>query len=693
EMDFLKYSVDRVVRSMAKDSVDAIPVYISKMPTIEIPNYVFENDGKGGFIKRTEEWGINKKGVSAGAAYADLDNDGDLDLVLNNSNDLASIYRNDQQQITQNHFLRFQLNGIPSNKRGIGAKVYVYFNGQLNLQEQSPVRGFQSSSDPTLVFGLGKSLTADSVTVIWQDQKFQTISNVKADQTVTFNQKDAKSKWEYKPVSNTVFKVTEVKGALHRENDFNDFSVQTLLPHYFSREGPCIAVGDVNKDGLDDFYQGGAKGQAGVLMVQLPTGVFSPKTNPAFSADANMEDVDASFIDVDVDGDVDLYVASGGSENNIGDPSLQDRLYINDGRGNFSKGQNNLPMMLSVKSCVRAADIDLDGDQDLFIGGRVSSGKYPTPPRSYMLINDGKGNFADQSEKYISSFMQSSMITDAAWVDINKDKYPDLITVGEWAPVSVYINSNDVFKEVTSSNVSLPGRGWWTKIEPADLDGDGDLDLVLGNYGENTQFKVNKKEPMTVTYKDFDGNGSIDPILCYYIKGVSFPAFSLDDMTEKLPYLKKKFFQYKDYSNATLSDVFTKEELEDAITLSAETMRTGYLENEGNGSFKWHDLPIEAQYAPVFGIAVGDYTGDGKNDILLGGNNTWTRIKFGRYTANHGILLKGIEGGNFSYVPQLQSGLKLRGNLRSLKAIKIGDKAALLAGINDGPTQLLTVVK
>jgi hypothetical protein len=285
------------------------------------------------------------------------------------------------------------------------------------------------------------------------------------------------------------------------------------------------------------------------------------------------------------------------------------------------------------------------------------------------------------------------MITDALWMDVNKDSYPDLITVGEWAPVSVMLNAKGTFNDVSSQYITFPSTGWWTSMHPADLDGDGDMDIVLGNCGENTQFHVTEKEPMTMTYKDFDENGSIDPILCYYIKGTSYPAASRDDLTDQLPLLKKKFLEYRDYADARLEDIFTKEELKDAVTLRAETMRSGYLENTGDKGFVWHTLPLEAQYAPVHAISVNDFTGDGKKDLLLAGNNTWTRIKFGRYAANHGVLLAGDGKGAFTFVPQWKSGLQLRGNVRSLEAIRIGDRSSLLAGFNDNGTQLLTQKK
>lgn len=689
EMDFLKYSVDRVVRTMAKDStVDPIPEYLRKMPTIRIPNYIFRNNGQGGFEKKTEEWGFEDKGVSAGSAYADFDNDGDLDLVVSNSNDIASLYRNNGTEKLKNNYLRIQLKGEAGNERGVGAKVYVYSGGRMNFQEQSPVRGFQSSNDPVLLFGLGQQATADSVRIIWPDDRTQLLKAVAANQTLKAEQTQAKEKWNYITVSNTLFQSMPVAGAVHTENKFNDFTVQGLLPYYFSREGPCIAVGDVNADGRADFFQGGARGQSGALFLQDGKGQFARKDLAAFAADASFEDVAALLVDVDGDSDLDLYVASGGFEVSEGDPTLQDRLYLNDGKGNFSKSAEALPRMLSVKSTVKAADIDGDGDQDLFVGGRVVPGRYPSPARSYLLINDGKGKFTEEIQTRCPELKEAGMITEAVWLDINQDKQPDLVVAGEWMPVRIYLNTKGQLKE-SGGKMPMASNGWWTSMEAGDLDGDNDIDIVLGNCGTNTQFKVIPQEPMTLTYKDFDGNGSLDPVLCYFIKGVSYPAASRDDLTDQLPLLKKKYLEYKEYADATLEQIFTKEQLQDAITLKAETMQSGYLENKGAEGFVWHAFPGEAQVSPVHGIVIDDFNGDGKKDLLLGGNNTWSRIKFGRYTANHGIVLLGDGKGEFAYLPQWQSGLQLRGNLRTLVTVPVQGRSMVLAGFNDAPTQLL----
>lgn len=692
DMDFLKYSVDRVIRTMHHDSVDAIPEYIRKMPTHKISNYILKNNGNETFTKTTKEWGLDEPGVSSGAAYADLDNDGDLDLIVNNSNDYAGIYRNNNEAILKNNFLRVKLQGSKENERGIGAKVKVFCKGQQYYQEESPVRGFQSSSDPVLNFGIGKNTSVDSIIVIWPNDAIQKLNTVKPNQTLTVRLTDAKDKWVYDTLANakqSLLTQTALPGVQHHENTFSDFTVQTLLPGYLSRQGPSIEVADVNNDGLEDFFLGGAKDQPSQIFIQNSNGTFSKKAEPALMKDSVSEDVAALFFDADGDGDKDLYVGSGGYEFAADNIALQDRLYINDGKGNFSKKQNALPAMLISTGCVKGADIDGDGDIDLFAGGRLVPGKYPVTPESKILLNDGKGNFTDATAAIAPSVQKIGMVTDAVWIDMNKDKTPDLVIVGEWMPIKIFINQKGKLTDQSSSFIHFASTGWWNRINATDMDGDGDTDLIVGNCGLNTQFHVNEKEPITLYYKDFDNDGSVDPVLCYYINGVSYPAASRDDITDQLPGLKKKFLEYKDYANATIHDLFSKDQLKDAGVLKAETMQTVYLENAGNNGFVLHTLPLQAQYAPVYAIAAADVNHDGKKDILLAGNNTWTRIKFGRYSANHGILLLGDGKGNFKYVPQSESGLNIRENVRSLQAISMGKNVEFICGINDSPAEII----
>ena len=687
DMDFLKYSIDRLIRSKQGETVDAIPEYIKKMPTIQIPKAIFQNNGNGTFTRKTEEWGLNRPGVSAGAAYADLDNDGDLDLVVNNANDFASIYRNNSEKVVKNNFLKIKLVGQAGNERGIGSKVTLYSDGNKYYQEEMPVRGFQSSVDQVLNFGLGKKSIVDSLVVIWPNDKMQTLKNVKANQTISVNIKDATATWVYDSTATASkhFTPQPAFNFTHTENQFNDFTIQPLLINYLSRQGPCMAKADVNKDGREDIFIGGAKGQPSQIFIQAANGNFIKKSEPSIAKDSLSEDVAAEFFDADGNGDLDLYVCSGGYEFAENDPALQDRLYLNDGKGNFIKSEKALPRILTSTACVRAADIDGDGDMDLFVGGRVVPGKYPTSPGSFLLLNDGKGNFTDATDAIAPALRNIGMVTDALWMDINKDGKNDLIVVGEWMPIKVFINEGKFLKDESSKYIKFPSNGWWNKIYADDFDGDGDQDLVIGNIGLNTQFHSSEKEPLQLYYKDFDGNGSIDPIFCYYINGVSYPANSRDDLADQLPMIKKKFLEYRQYADATINDIFTPDELKDAKVLSGSEQSTLYLQNDGEKGFSKKPLPIEAQYAPVYAVVSLDANKDGKKDLLLAGNNSWTRIKYGRYSANHGILLIGDGKGNFSYVPQAHSGLNVRGDVRSMLQIKTGPATSIFWGMNNAP--------
>lgn len=675
DMDFIKYSMSKTIKERAGEKTESVLEYIAKMPAIIKENYIFKNKGNNAFEKYNAQWGLAEEDISAGAAYADLDNDGDMDIVVNNINQEAGIYRNN---LRSSNYIKIKLAGTRQNPGGIGAKIKIRCKNDLFYQEQFPARGFQSSVDPILNFGLGKYKVIDSIIIAWPDGKVQKISQVKSNQQIIIDEKNAVAGALTINHEGALFSTGNVFPYQHTENDFNDFTVQPLMPNYLSRMGPCMIKADINNDDLEDVFVGGAKNKKSAIFVQNKDGSFKESRQPFIWADSASEDVAAEFFDADGDGYADLYIGSGGYEFNENDPGLQHRLYLNK-NGTFVKQQ--LPNIRVSAGCVKGNDIDGDGDNDLFIGGRVIPGKYPSTPVSYILLNNGKGVFT------IKDSMPIGMVTSAAWADVTGDKIKDLIVVGEWMPILVYKNENGTLKDISSSYIKFPSNGWWHTVFTGDMDNDGDEDIIIGNTGLNTQFKVNDEQPFTLYYKDFDNNGSIDPVLCYYINGTSYPAASRDDLTDQLPFLRKKFIEYHTYANATIKDIFTTDQLKDAKMLTANCMSSIYLENKGAAGLVQHELPQEAQYSPVYAITSIDADKDGKKDLVLAGNNTWTRIKFGRYRANHGFLLKGDGKGRFSYIPQYKSGINLRDNVRSILTIN----NYLIAGANGKPITTYTL--
>jgi len=686
DMDFLKYSADKAMHAGGGEKEDIVKEAISKMPPSPGTSYLFRNVGGNGFARVNSAWGLTQKTVSAGAAYADLDNDGAMDLVINNTNEFAGIYKNNARAMRNAHYLKIALKGEPGNSTGIGSKVRLFCKDTIFYQEAFPVRGFQSSVDPVLNFGLGDHTLVDSILVIWPDDRYQVLRQVKADQAVQVRVKDADGKWQYVKEGGAVL-MHAAAGPVHVENNYNDFDRQPLLLNYLSRSGPCMAKADVNKDGLEDVFMGGSKGHPAHIYLQSAAGDLRLSPQPGIEKDSLGEDGAAAFFDADGDGDADLFVAGGGYEFEENDPLLQGHLYINDGKGHFTKSEGAVPAWPVSAGCVTAADLDGDGDLDLFIGGRVIPGKYPLAPGSKILLNDGKGHFTDGTPQMAPELEHTGMVTDACWIDLNKDGKPDLVMVGEWMPVKIYLNKGGKLQDVSDKYIHFSSAGWWNRIAVADLDGDGLPDLVLGNQGLNNQFQASAQEPLTLYYKDFDNNGSIDPVFCYYINGVSYPAASRDDLTTQLPGLKKKFLEYHDYADATIHELFDAEQLKDAGPLQANLLATVWLQNKGDSGFVLHQLPQEAQYAPVYAIAAVDVNGDGHKDLVLAGGNAWTRIRFGRYRAGHGTLLLNDGKGDFRYVAQPASGLRLRGDVRNM--LELGSRR-LLFGVNDGQAMVYT---
>jgi hypothetical protein len=653
---------------------------VQQIPSSQVKSYFFKNNGDLTFTNTSDPWGITQSSNSNGAAYADLDNDGDLDLVVNNINQPAFIYQNESDKQSNNHYLQLRLEGAGKNTQGIGAKITIYVNNKKQYLEQMPSRGFQSSVSPILHFGLGKDKQIDSLRIVWQQGKEQIVKNIKANQLLVLNEKNAVETYQIPGTIKSIF--TETQSPIinkQEKNSLNDFKRQPLMVNPLSFSGPCMIKGDVNGDGLEDVYVGGGNGKPGIIYIQQPGGKFAVKPEPSFDSDKKSSDADAVFFDANDDGKPDLYVCSGGYDNYTpDDPLLQDRLYLNDGQGNFTKVKDALPAMRSSKSCVRVADINADGHPDLFVGGRVIPGRYPETPASYILINDGKGHFTDETIKYNPQLQHIGMITDAAWVDMNGDKKLDLVIVGEWMPVTIMTNVNGKLVNNTKNYFDAPNSGWWNKILVDDFNHDGHPDLIVGNQGLNSQCKASVKEPAEMYYKDFDDNGAVDPILCFYIQHKSYPYVTRDELLEQISMMRSRFPDYKSYADAGLTDIFTGLELKGAGYLQADNLATTCFLSDDKGKLHSSSLPLQVQFSPVYTITTLDYDHDGNKDMLLCGNINRARLRFGKYDANYGILLKGDGKGHFTYIPQVQSGFKLWGDVRSVIEVN----HTLLFGIN-----------
>jgi hypothetical protein len=684
---------------------------LEQIPEVKLHNYAYQNNGNLTFSDVTNNWGITIPSFSNGAAYADLDNDGDMDLVVNNINDEAFLYENTSEGGEQ-HYLNINLIGDSLNRNGLGAWVEIYYNGQQQVYEQNPYRGYLSSVQLQPHFGLGTTAKVNSLVVKWPNGKMQILQNVPCDQTITIDIRNANQRYSwFQPIlaPNTLFtEITDSLGFnfLHQESDFVDFNIQKLLPHKLSEYGPALSVGDIDGNGLEDIIVGGSMHHSATVLQQQSNGSFTQKLilPDADGINKNWEDMGLLLFDADGDHDLDLYTASGGYESPANTKAYTDKLFINDGKGGFTLDSLALPQNLVSKSCVRAADFDQDGDLDLFIAGRVEPWSYPKPVSSFIFRNDSQNDhvhFTDVTASVAKPLLNIGLIGDAIWTDFNNDGMQDLVLAGEWSEVKFLENNKGVLEDVSAYTGISDKLGWWNSIVPGDFDNDGDIDYVAGNHGLNSLYKASPQYPVRIYAKDFNGDGNYDAIPTLFLPASQkdttrreFPVFTRDDMAKQMISFKFRFQTYRSFAIATIDQVLTRDDLKDALKLETNYFNHSFIKNLGNGKFEVHALPLPAQYSCLNGMLADDFNGDGNLDLLANGNDYGTEVSVGRYDACNGLFLKGDGRGGFTPLPILESGWFVPGNAKAL--VKLRNHAGqtlIVTAQNRGPLKMYVAKK
>ncbi len=687
--DFMDFFANELMQKMVVTGTkDKIETIINKMPSTPIPNYAYQNNKNLTFTNQAQKWGLDTPSFSNGAAYGDLDNDGDLDLVVNNVNMEAFVYQNNSEKNKSNHFIKVKLKGDNQNKFGVGSVVELFSGKEIMRQELIPSRGFQSSMDYVITFGIGTK-KIDSLQVIWPNGTFETVKKVVKNTTINLSSSNAKLAYKFKTNTSKPLLSEKVNPFLaHKENDYIDFDYEGLIAKMLSQEGPSLAVADINGDANEDVFIGGAKGNSAKIYINKGNNSYVITTQKDIDADANYEDTAASFFDADGDGDLDLLVGSGGNEK-ADQANYKNRLYLNNGKGVFIKSKTNIPTTNNNVAVIAPCDFDNDGDMDVFIGSRSVPGVYGIDPKHLLLENDGKGNFTNATDKKAFKLNEVGMITDAVWEDIDNDSKKDLIIVGDWMAPRIFKNTGRRLVDFKSNLTDY--SGFWNAISCVDLNNDGKKDLILGNKGTNTAYKATIADPMKLFVNDFDANGTIEQITTRTIDDKDMPLNLKKELAGQIPSIKKKNLSYSDYAKKSFQEIFAQDVVDNSIKKTATIQQSVVAINKGNGNFKVKVLPKEVQFSSVNTICTMDVNKDGILDILLAGNQYGFKPQFSRLDANFGSILIGNKNGSYAWLPYDKSGFFIKGEVRHLKTIKNkNNSVTIIAVLNNNKPKIFT---